>query len=121
LSNIVRQESSSTDADEDLWIAHTANNAATNSNSLLFKKLNSGYSSVDDKSALSISNNSDDSKRARAVVIYVLSGGDDPKGGARFWDGTDFLAWGLNSPYPPDEPRIFNPLKIAYSSADTDW
>jgi len=23
--------------------------------------------------------------------------------------------------YPPDEPRIFNPLKIAYSSADTDW
>lgn len=32
----------------------------------------------------------------------------------------DFLN-GRVIPYPPYEPRIFDQLKIAYSSADTDW
>lgn len=35
---------------------------------------------------------------AKAAVRNVVDGGVDPTGGARFWDGTDFLVWGLNSP-----------------------
>jgi len=97
-SNVVRQESNSNDPNEDLWIAHTANNSAKESNKSLYEKLMSSYSSVDDKSALSTSNNTSDAQRARTAVIDVLSGGADPTGGAKLWDGTDFLAWGLKSP-----------------------
>jgi hypothetical protein len=59
-----------------------------------------GYSSVpkEDKTPLSISDNSTAANAARAGVIDVLSGNGDPTSGAQFWDGTDFLAWGLNSP-----------------------
>ena len=98
-SNVVRQESHSDDPNEDLWIAHTANNNAKSNNTSLYKKLMSGYSAVSDKSALSDKANTADANSARAAVIDVLSGGADPTGGATFWDGTDFLAWGLNSPY----------------------
>jgi len=96
-SNVVRQESDSNDPKEDLWIANTTNNNAKASNSSLYKKLMSGFSSAD-KSALSDKNNTADANSARAAVIDVLTGGADPTGGATFWDGTDFLAWGLKSP-----------------------
>lgn len=36
---------------------------------------------------------------ARAGVPDAVAGGADPTGGARRWDGTDFLAWGLNGPW----------------------
>lgn len=60
----------------------------------------SGYSSVPKpkKTPLSTSDNSTTAKAARAGVINVMSGGTDHTGGATLWDGTDFLAWGLNSP-----------------------
>ncbi len=35
---------------------------------------------------------------ARAGVLDAVAGGTDPTGGARRWDGTDFLAWGLAGP-----------------------
>jgi RHS repeat-associated protein len=98
-SNVVRQESHSDDSNEDLWIAHTANNNAKSNSTSLYEKLMSGYSCVSDKSALSDNVNTADANSARAAVIDVLSGGVDPTGGATFWDGTDFLVWGLNSPY----------------------
>ena len=99
-SNIVRQEGATADAEEYLWIAHTANNAAKASNKTLYSKLMTGYSRVSkkNKTPLSTSNNTTTAKAARAGVIDVLSGGLDPTKGSTFWDGTDFLAWGLNSP-----------------------
>ena len=99
-SAIVKQEGTTADAKEYLWIAHTASNAAKESKTSLYKKLMSGYSSVpkSKKTPLSTSDNSTTAKAARAGVINVMSGGTDPTGGATLWDGTDFLAWGLNSP-----------------------
>ena len=99
-SSIVKQEGTTADAKEYLWIAHTASNAAKESKTSLYKKLMSGYSSVpkSKKTPLSTSDNSTTAKAARAGVINVMSGETDPTGGATLWDGTDFLAWGLNSP-----------------------
>lgn len=100
ISNIVKHEGVTTDSKEYLWIAHTANNAANESGTSLYGKLTSAYSSVDKtdkKTALSITNNSTTAKFARAGVIDVMSGGADPTRGATFWDGTDFLSWGLKS------------------------
>ncbi|HRP44956.1 MAG TPA: RHS repeat-associated core domain-containing protein, partial [Ginsengibacter sp.] len=100
ISNIVKHEGVTNDANEYLWVAHTANNAANASGKSLYSKLMSGYSSVGkaDKTALSISDNSTTANYARAGVIDVMSGGADPTGGATLWDGTDFLSWGLKSP-----------------------
>jgi len=99
-SAIVKHEGVTNDSDEYLWIAHTANNNAKESNSNLYSKLMSGYSSVAkaDKVPLSTGAKSQTALFARAAVIDVLSGGIDPTGGATLWDGTDLLAWGLNSP-----------------------
>ena len=95
ISNIVKQESSHA-KDEDLWIAHAANNAAQKSKKSLYEKLMSGYSSVKkgNKTPLGSSDDSPYANSARAAVIDVLIGGIDPTGGASLWDGTDFLAMG---------------------------
>ncbi len=45
IANIIKKESSHAN-NEDLWLAHTANNAAKKSKMSLYKKLMSGYSSV---------------------------------------------------------------------------
>ncbi|HWJ26271.1 MAG TPA: RHS repeat-associated core domain-containing protein, partial [Flavisolibacter sp.] len=100
ISNIVRQEGATDDIKEYLWIAHTANNEAVATGRSLYDLLQTGYSSVDstNKTALSTTDGSLRANAARAGVIDVLSGRSDPTGGARRWDGTDFLAWGLNGP-----------------------
>ena len=100
ISAIVKHEGVTNDTNEYLWIAHTANNAAKESKTTLYKKLMSGYSSVPklQKKPLSVSEKSVSARAARAGVISVMSGEPDPTGGATLWDGTDFLAWGLNSP-----------------------
>jgi hypothetical protein len=100
IANIVKQEGSTDEAKEYLWIAHTANNAASAGGSSLYQKLMSSYSSVSKskKTELSTSNTNKIANFARAGVISVFVGNADPTGGARFWDGTDFLAWGLKSP-----------------------
>jgi hypothetical protein len=90
----------STNKTELLWIAHTANNEAKASNVSLYQKLMTTYSSVNKskKTPLNIENKSKKAQLARKAVLDVVSGGKDPTGGATFWDGTDFIAWGLNSP-----------------------
>lgn len=118
VANVIRQEGgTSTDAEELLWIAHTANNAAEESDMSLYKKLNTGYSSVAkaDKTQLATSNNSSSAIWARAAAIDVYLGGKDPTGGATLWDGTDFLAWGLKSPdgTPQNKFEEYNKITIA--------
>ncbi|WP_310556321.1 hypothetical protein [Flavobacterium sp.] len=62
------------------------------------------YSSVRKKKELKDSLNDDKSKLTRKALFYVLNGETDLTNGAKFWDGTDFLAWG-NS-----ETNIYNNL-----------
>ena len=101
-ANIVRHEGGTDDADEYSWIAHASYNEANLTHTTLYALLQTGFSSA----PASIKNNgiatTDDSIRAnaaRAGVLDAVSGGTDPTGGARRWDGTDFLAWGLNGPF----------------------
>jgi RHS repeat-associated protein len=120
ISAIVEHEAGTSDSDESLWIAHTSNNAATNSNTSLYKKLMSGYSSAPDKVKVPMktSDDSPEAKAARHGVIDVLLGGEDPTGGASLWDGTDFIAWGLNSPYGDKPHAKFRQYKSVYISGD---
>ncbi len=118
ISAIVNHEAGTSDANENLWIAHTANNAAGQSGVSLYDKLMSGYSSapIEVKVPLSTSANSAGANAARAGVLDVFSGGADPTGGSTLWDGTDFLAWGLNSPYggkPHAKFRQYNNVSIS--------
>ena len=96
----MRQEGGTDDANEYLWIAHASNNEAVATKSSLYDLLMTGFSSVApaNKTALATSDDSVRANAARAGIIDVLTGGSDPTNGARRWDGTDFLAWGLNAP-----------------------
>ncbi len=117
ISGIVKQEAGTSNANENLWIAHTANNAAVESGMSLYDKLMSGYSSVphEAKRPLSSLSNNAGSNSARAAVLNVLTGNADPTKGATLWDGTDFIAWGLNSPYgtPHAKFRQYNNISIS--------
>jgi len=100
-ANIVRHEGATSDANEYIWIAHTSNNEASAIRSTLYNLLQSGFSSVPravKRTGLATTDSSVEANAARAGVIGALTGAADPTGGARRWDGTDFLAWGLNSP-----------------------
>ena len=100
IANIVRQEAGTADAQESLWIAHASNNEASAIHSTLYDLLQTRFSSAGDKvNGITTNDSSDRANAARAGVIDVLAGGHDPTGGARRWDGTDFLAWGLNGPW----------------------
>jgi hypothetical protein len=117
IASIVKHEAGTANPDENLWIAHTANNAANKSGTSLYKKLMSGYSSAwSAKVPLSTTSNSSSSCSARAGVLDVLSGGPDPTGGSTFWDGTDFLAWGLNSPYGNSHAKFRQYKSISISN-----
>ncbi len=98
MSYIVQHELLSNDSNEGLWIAHTANNNAKKSGVSMYDKLMSGFSSVSIKATLSVNDNRSSARNARKGVMSVLNGDADPTGGALFWDGVDFLAWGLISP-----------------------
>ncbi|HEY8366215.1 MAG TPA: hypothetical protein VIL57_03615 [Bacteroidia bacterium] len=100
IAKIIRLESLRGDADEVLYIAHTVNNRAKQLGTTMYNLLKSGYSSVKSyhKTELSPLDTSYGARNARAAVLDVLLGNPDPTMGATFWDGTDFLAWGLHSP-----------------------
>lgn len=99
-SNVVLHESINGEKTEVLYIAHTAYNRSKELGIDIYSLLMSGYSSVPSTfkrevwkhdTTLGVCN-------ARAAVIDVALGNPDPTDGATFWDGTDFLAWGLKSP-----------------------
>jgi RHS repeat-associated protein len=100
-ANIIRQESTTGDRTELLYIAHTSVNEANNRNVGVADLLSTTFSSVPSsgKTLLADDNNSNSASYARAGLIHALGGGADPTYGATRWDGTDFLAWGLNGPY----------------------
>ncbi|UBM61530.1 hypothetical protein LA303_08885 [Candidatus Sulfidibacterium hydrothermale] len=115
ISNIIKQESGSTDREEFLWLAHTANNEAKRRGSNMYDLLNTGYSSVGDKTELSTSDNSLRARYARAAVNNVLLGNPDPTGGATQWDGIDFIMKGTNHPKFRQYTSIFIPLNTLFS------
>jgi len=94
-ANIVDHESSVNDNTEMLYIAHTANNIAKKKGRTLNKQLKSSWSSVSESNKKP---NKNANIGAKAAVISVGLGESDPTGGAVYFDGTDFLAWGLKSP-----------------------
>jgi len=100
-SNIVMHEGLSNDPNEYKYIAHANHNEAkARKNTDMYKLLMSGYSSVAtaNKTAMSDKTDNVQANASRAGVISALTGEKDPTENARFWDGTDFLAWGLSSP-----------------------
>jgi hypothetical protein len=99
-SYLIHHEASFTGNKETaLWIAHTVNNALKNKNydrdektfNALFK---TGYSSVgkaDKTKTIPTSSNGKNHCFARAAMISVLKGDDDPTTSSYFWDGLDFF------------------------------
>jgi RHS repeat-associated protein len=125
-ANVVLQEGLSQDSKEYLWVAHTNNNNAKAQKESFSDLILSDYSSVKDKSPLSDKikeknkNYYNRAKYARASVIDVLSGNPDPTGGAMFWDGVDFLAWGWNSPNGTPQNKMEEYKSITISKAIYD-
>lgn len=99
-ANIIRHESVDGNKLEVLYIAHTVHNRALELGNDMYNLLMSGYSSVPVslKKEMRTTLVDEGSNNTRAAVIDVLLGKADPTLGATFWDGTDFLAWGLRSP-----------------------
>ncbi len=108
IANIIKKEGASNNPKEYLYIAHTIRNRAKTRKTTMWNLLRTKYSSVDDKDKdTPISKvNSGNALSARAALIDVLSGNPDPTDGSEYWDGTDFLAWGLKSPYKYDNGEI---------------
>jgi hypothetical protein len=82
----------------------------------LWSLLTSGYSSVPDtKTELSNKDNSQKANMARAALIGVVLGNPDPTNGSRFWDGSDFLAWGTGAYKDPKGiERVAHPKFFSY-------
>lgn len=101
LANIIYHEAGTDDEKEALWLSHTVKNRAAAQKKTMLGLLLTAYSSVsksDKQKGLSVLDNSNKAKAVRAGVIDALINTTDPTNGAQFWDGTDFLAWGLSSP-----------------------
>ena len=96
-AHIVKVEGLSSDYEEYRYIAHTGNNEAKATGTYLHQALKA--LSTAPKGLLATNDSSQTANFARKAVFDVLLGNPDPTGGARRWDGIDFLAWGLKSPY----------------------
>ena len=97
ICDVVMKECTTKNLDEYKAVAFTSKN---HSNSLEQKwktLMASGYSSVTNKTSLLDSTKTAEANLARRAVIYVLEEHDDITDGAEFWDGTDFIAWGLET------------------------
>ena len=93
---------------ECVCLGFTASNRAKELSWKLFKLLLTPYSSVPQskKGTLLIPSKTDTkSNNIRKGLLQFLADYDDPTKGATFWDGTDFLAWGLKSPFQNGVPH----------------
>lgn len=94
---VVMKECTTTNLDEYKAVAFTSKNHSDATKTAWKSLMASGYSSVKDKTNLLDSTKTAAANLARRAVIYVLEGDDDITDGAEFWDGTDFIAWGLET------------------------
>lgn len=94
---VVMKECATTNLNEYKAVAFTSKNHSKALNQTWKSLMASGYSSVNNKTNLLDSNTSAEANLARRAVIYVLEGNKDITDGAEFWDGTDFIAWGLET------------------------
>ena len=108
--NIVKHEGLSNEENEYIYIAHANYNEGKNEGTTMLARLMTGYSSVkmvDKKTALPDTAVDNLSKYSRKGVIEALlrdidPSKIDPTDGARFWDGVDFLAWGIDTEVKAD-------------------
>jgi hypothetical protein len=98
--SIVKHEGVTEDENEYICIAFASRNQADSVKRSMYALLMSSYSSVptSEKIELPDGNNSTKARAARKGVLMALSNQTDPTNGSRYWDGTDFLSWGLHSP-----------------------
>ena len=110
ICNIVKHEGLSNEENEYIFIAHANYNEGKDKGTTMLARLMTGYSSVDKSDKLTaLSDTAVDtlSKYSRKGVIDALlrdidSSKTDPTDGARFWDGVDFLAWGIDTELKAD-------------------
>jgi len=108
--NIVKHEGLSDEENEYLFIAHANYNEGKDKGTTMLARLMTGYSSVDiedKKTQLSDTAIDTLSRYSRKGVIDALlrdidTSKADPTDGARFWDGVDFLAWGIDTELKAD-------------------
>ncbi|OGS72031.1 MAG: hypothetical protein A3F91_03690 [Flavobacteria bacterium RIFCSPLOWO2_12_FULL_35_11] len=120
ISYVIKNEGVTSEANEYLYIAHASNNNAKNSKVSLYDKLMYGFSSVPNKTTLGDDDKTNTANYARAGAISVLSGNADPTNGGSFWDGTDFIAWGLESPDKTPQNKFEEYKSIAISKTIYD-
>ncbi|MCX2961154.1 hypothetical protein [Rodentibacter caecimuris] len=115
-ANIVRHETK-TSGLECICIAFTARNRAKREKKSIYKLLISGYSSVskDKKIEMRMVVKEKESLDSRKGLILALLNEEDPTNGAEFWDGTDFLAWGLKNPSGRSHAKFRQYTKITIS------
>lgn len=115
-ANIVRHETKTAGL-ECICIAFTAKNRARREKKSIYKLLMSGYSSVpqNEKKEMSLNVKDKVSLDSRKGVILALLNEKDPTNGAEFWDGTDFLAWGLKNPSGKSHAKFRQYTKIIIS------
>lgn len=110
ICNIVKNEGLSSEENEYIFIAHANYNEGKHKKTTMLARLMTGYSSVDKNDKLTpLSDTAIDSfsKYSRKGVIDSLlreidTEKNDPTEGARFWDGVDFLAWGIDTEFKAD-------------------
>ncbi|WP_258525696.1 type VI secretion system tip protein TssI/VgrG [Vibrio tarriae] len=104
--------------DEYIWIAHSANNYATKKGKSLYQILMTSYSSVPKSEKVPLPYSKEDltSNFARKAVASVYLE-PDPTNGATLWDGTDFIAWGLNSPNGTPQNKFEEYYRITIDSS----
>lgn len=115
-ANIVRHETK-TPGLECICIAFTAKNRAKREKKSIYTLLMSGYSSVpqNEKKEMSLNVKDKVSLDSRKGIILALLNEQDPTNGAEFWDGTDFLAWGLKNPSGKSHAKFRQYTKIIIS------
>lgn len=117
-ARVVAHESG-TATNECIYIAFTANNYAKRVKKSLHTLLMSSYSTMPKADKTPLPDKPADGKDenpkyglARKGLLQVFLNQKDPTNGATHWDGTDFLAWGLNSPYGKSHAKFREYKKI---------
>lgn len=107
-ANIFFREGGSLEEEEYLYFAYASFNVINHNVNHLYSKVMSGYSSVVQSDKIPMNDSLTGVKEcfARKALIKVLTGVPDPSGGANYWDGTDFIAWGTHKANGQPHPKF---------------